>query len=67
MNAPPPPEPPSPDSRRRAVIGLLLVVVLVVGGLLLSHVLKNLSKLQDCMLSGRTNCVRIEVPTRGGP
>jgi hypothetical protein len=60
-------QPPAPDPRRRALIGLLLVVVLVVGGLLLARVLKNVSRLQDCVMSGRTNCAPIEAPARGSP
>jgi ferric-dicitrate binding protein FerR (iron transport regulator) len=67
VNEQQPAERPAPDSRRRAVIGLLLVVLLVVGGLLLWGVLKNLGKLQDCVLSGRTNCVPIDASTPGSP
>lgn len=66
MNGLQPTEPPAPDSRRRALIGLLLVVLLVVGGLLLSRILKNVSRLQDCVMSGRTNCAPIESPAPGG-
>ena len=54
--------PQSPDPRRRAVIGLLVVIVLVVGGLLLVHALQNMSRIQDCAMSGRTNCAPIDAP-----
>ena len=45
-----------PDSRRGAVIGLLIAAALIVLGLILVKVLGNSGRLQDCVLSGRTNC-----------
>jgi hypothetical protein len=44
--------------RRTQLLGLLVVVVLVVGGLWLASVLGAASRIQDCVMSGRTNCVR---------
>jgi hypothetical protein len=44
------------SGRRGAVVGLILVLLLVVGGLLLTRVLRGMSQLQDCALSGRSNC-----------
>ena len=44
--------------RRTHLIGLVVVVVLVLGGLWLANVLGAASKIQDCVMSGRTNCVR---------
>jgi hypothetical protein len=44
------------SARRGAVVGLILVLLLVVGGLLLTRVLRGMSQLQDCALSGRSNC-----------
>lgn len=55
----PPETPPIPDSRRAAVAGLLVTLLLVLGGLLLVHVLNRAGKLQDCVMSGRTDCARI--------
>jgi hypothetical protein len=55
-----PPHPQAPDPRRRALIGLVVVVALVVGGLLLVRALQNMSRIQDCALSGRTNCAPID-------
>ena len=52
--------PQSRDPRRAALIGLLLVLLLVGGGLYLAHVLRNAAQLQDCVMSGRTNCAPIE-------
>lgn len=63
----PPADPPPPDSRRSGVIALLVVAALVLGGLLLVHVLRNAAQLQDCLLSGRTNCAPIEVPQDSNP
>jgi hypothetical protein len=62
----PPDDDPDPNLRRRALIGLLLVALLVIGGLLLSRVLRNVGRLQDCVLSGRTNCAPIDTSKPGG-
>jgi hypothetical protein len=51
------PEPdPAPATRRAALIGLGLIVILVVAGLALTHILGGMTRLQDCALSGRSNC-----------
>jgi hypothetical protein len=49
-------------SRAPAVIGLVVVLALVVAGVFLFHALRAQSQLQDCLMSGRTNCAPIEVP-----
>ena len=54
------PDPTPGDSRRGAVAGLIIAVVLVAFGLWLAHDLTAASKLQDCVMSGRTNCNVIE-------
>jgi hypothetical protein len=66
VDAPLPREPPGSDPRRRALIGLLIIVVLVIGGLLLARILRNVGRLQDCVMSGRTNCAPIESPKPAG-
>jgi hypothetical protein len=43
-------------SRRPAIAGLAIAVVLLAVGLWLSHELTASSKMQDCLMSGRTNC-----------
>jgi hypothetical protein len=57
---PEPPErnggPETPPTRRGALAGLVVVLLLVIGGLLLTRVLRGMSHLQDCALSGRSNC-----------
>jgi hypothetical protein len=50
----------SGGSRGPAVAGLIIAVVLLAVGLWLAHELTAASKIQDCLLSGRTNCDVIE-------
>jgi hypothetical protein len=56
---PQPELPRAPEPRRAAVAGLVVTVLLVLGGVLLVHVLSRSAKLQDCVMSGRTNCAPI--------
>src|SRR5277367_3783834 len=49
-----------PDSRRGALIGFGVVLLLIVGGLVLSHLLRATAQVQDCVMSGRTNCAPID-------
>jgi len=68
MRAPPPGTPPGlpprppqhprtpRDPRRGALIGLVITAALVVGALFLTHVLRHMSQVQDCALSGRRDC-----------
>jgi len=60
-----PPAPKEPDSRRGALLGLLVALLLIVLGLILVRVLGNAGRLQDCVMSGRTNCAPIDTPTSG--
>lgn len=53
-------EPQPPDPRNRALLGLAIVLGLVLGGLFLSHVLHRSAQLQDCVMSGRTNCAPLD-------
>jgi hypothetical protein len=46
----------APNSRRGVLVGLVLILLLVAGGFLLTRVLRGMSQLQDCALSGRSNC-----------
>jgi hypothetical protein len=50
------PDPEQGGSRRGAIAGLAIAVVLLVVGLWLAHELTATSKMQDCLMSGRTNC-----------
>jgi hypothetical protein len=56
----------APDSRRPAMVGLGLVLLLIVGGMFLVHVLHRMGQIQDCALSGRTNCAPIDGASPGG-
>ena len=49
-------DPDQGGSRRGAIAGLIIAVVLLVVGLWLAHELTASSKMQDCLMSGRTNC-----------
>jgi hypothetical protein len=44
------------NTRRGALVGLVIILLLVIGGLLLTRVLRSMSQVQDCALSGRSNC-----------
>jgi hypothetical protein len=50
----------APRSRRAAIIGLIVAVLLIVTGMVLIKVLGEAGRLQDCELSGRTNCAPID-------
>jgi hypothetical protein len=51
-------------SRRAAVAGLVVVLLLVVIGYFLMTSLRNESNLEDCLMSGRKNCVPLDVPAK---
>jgi hypothetical protein len=53
-------EPEQQENRGPAIAGLAIAVVLLVVGLWLAHELTSASKMQDCLMSGRTNCNVIE-------
>jgi hypothetical protein len=56
------------DPRWMALLRLILVIALVVGGVLLVRELRSVSQLQDCVMSGRTNCAPIDTkPPQGTP
>ena len=55
-----PPKPQSGDSRRGAIAGLIIAAVILGVGLWLARDLTAASKMQDCLMSGRSNCNVIE-------
>ncbi|MGY3081984.1 hypothetical protein ACVWZZ_008392 [Bradyrhizobium sp. LM6.10] len=57
------PKPRPGDSRRGAVAGLIIAIVILGIGWWLARDLTSASKMQDCLMSGRSNCNVIE-PTR---
>jgi len=52
------------ESRRGPLIALGIVVLLFAIGWVLARELYANGKLEDCLLSGRTNCEPIEAPAR---
>ena len=51
------------DQRRStALLGLIVILSLAIVGIVLVRELGKESKLEDCLMSGRTNCAPIEVP-----
>jgi hypothetical protein len=48
------------DNRRGAIVGLIIAGLLLAVGIWLARDLTAASRLQDCVLSGRTNCNVIE-------
>jgi hypothetical protein len=48
------------DNRLGALVGLVIVIVLLAVGIWLARDLSAASKMQDCLMSGRTNCNTIE-------
>ncbi len=53
----------NPKRRRAALAGLIFLLALVLAGLYLAHELRDVSQLQDCVMSGRTNCAPIDSST----
>jgi hypothetical protein len=52
-----------PDPRRAALLGLIVTLLLVIIGVLLVRVLGRAGRLQDCVMSGRTDCAPIDSST----
>jgi hypothetical protein len=53
------------DQRRSsALIGLIIILALAIAGVVIVRELREKSRLEDCLMSGRTNCAPIEVPAR---
>jgi hypothetical protein len=62
-------EPPSSEDSKAeqgpsALVMLVVTVLLVVGGYFLAIKLKDMARLQDCVMSGRTNCAPIATPNQ---
>jgi hypothetical protein len=50
--------------RKTALVGLVVILVLAVVAIVLVRELGQASKMQDCLMSGRTNCAPINAPAR---
>ena len=53
-----------PSQPYRALVGLLAVIALVVAVVFVMYRLHQASALQDCLASGRTNCMPIETKSQ---
>lgn len=55
---------PAPDddngTQRRSMIALVVVVLLFVVGWILARELYSNGKIEDCLMSGRTNCAPLD-------
>lgn len=58
--------PDEPDDFRHRMImnalGLVATVVLIVTGIWIADVMAHMRKDQDCVLTGRSGCTRVDVP-----
>jgi len=50
--------------RTAALMGFIVILVLAIAGVLLVRALREKGQIEDCLMSGRHNCVPIEVPSR---
>jgi len=50
-------------NRRGALIGLVITALLVVAGYYLMTVLRHQGQVEDCLMSGRSNCAPLDIPT----
>lgn len=50
------------ERRTMALLGLIVILSLAILGVLLVRQLGNESRLEDCLMQGRTNCAPIELP-----
>jgi len=57
-------EPRQNSSQRRSLIALGVVVFLFLVGWILAHEIYANGKVEDCVLSGRTNCVPIDAQSK---
>ena len=55
-------DPEQGGNHRGAIAGLAIAVAILALGLWLAHDLTAASKMQDCLMSGRTNCNVIPAP-----
>jgi hypothetical protein len=51
--------------RTMALLGLIIVLSLAIAGILLVRALGKESQIEDCLMSGRTNCAPIVIPLTG--
>jgi len=49
--------------RTNATMGLAVILVLAIAGVVLVRDLREKSRIEDCVMQGRSNCLPIEVPS----
>ena len=52
------------DRRTAALVGLAIILALAIIAVVLVRELRKKSALEDCLMSGRTNCAPIDTPSR---
>jgi hypothetical protein len=50
-------------NRRGALIGLVVTALLVIAGYYLMTMLRHQGQMEDCLMSGRSNCAPVDIPT----
>jgi hypothetical protein len=50
--------------RTNASMGLIVILLLAIAGVVLVRELRAETQIEDCLMSGRSNCMPIEVPLR---
>lgn len=50
---------------RASLAGLAVAIILALGGIVLVLAMRDNAKLQDCIASGRRNCVPVEISSPG--
>ena len=50
------------ERRTSALLGLIVILSLAIAGVILVRRLGDESRLEDCLLQGRSNCAPIELP-----
>jgi hypothetical protein len=48
--------------RTNATMGLIVILVLAIAGVVLVRELREKSRIEDCLMAGRRNCVPIDIP-----
>jgi hypothetical protein len=51
------------NRQTESLAGLAFALLLVVVGLFLVHTLRTKTRMEDCLMSGRTNCAPIVAPS----
>ena len=50
--------------RTNASLGLIVILLLAIAGVVLVRELREKSRIEDCLMQGRHNCLPIDIPAR---